>query len=185
MKSPQKKTYRNIFKKESEPYKKGWWQHFWAGARAPVPGRARPRSLGPRAPAQKMLPPTLLIWFAFLFKYVSICFLVGFSCFLMTSSWFYMFFDDIFMLFEGAFDGWKAPLSCVCLACLPLFGLGWLFAWLSTRKSQQSHPEMKKTFGKVDKSIGCKAEKVQFFIPILDLTVSSPKGPKTGAAGIF
>ena len=38
---------------------------------------------------------------------------------------------------------------------------------------------------KVDKSIGCKAEKVQFFIPILDLTVSSPKGPKTGATGIF
>ena len=60
----------------------------------------------------------------------------------------YMFFDDIFMLFEGAFDGWKAPLSCVCVTCLPLFGLGWLFVWLSTRKSQQSHPEMNKTFGK-------------------------------------
>ena len=34
--------------------------------------------------------------------------------------------------------------------------------------------------------IGCKAEKVQFFfIPILDLTVSGPKGPKIGATGIF
>ena len=37
----------------------------------------------------------------------------------------------------------------------------------------------------VDKSIGCKAEKVQFFIPILDLTISGPEGPKTGATGIF
>ena len=90
----------------------------WASARGPraPPGVGRARgSCGPRA-YPKMLPPTLLIWFAFLFKYVSICFLVGFSCFLMTSSWFYMFFDDIFMLFEGAFDGWKAPLSCVCVA---------------------------------------------------------------------
>ena len=96
----------------------------------------------PRAPAQKMLPPTLLIWFAFLFKYVSICFLVGFSCFLMTSSWFYMFFDDIFMLFEGAFDGWKAPLSCVCgLLAFVWMGLAFWLAFNEKKSAVTSRNE--------------------------------------------
>ena len=59
---------------------------------------------------------------------------------------------------------------CVWLVCLCLDWVGFLLGFQRE---------------KVDKSIGRKAEKVQFFIPMLDLTISNPKGPKTGATGIL
>ena len=84
-----------------------WWLHFLgrrAGTKGSPQGRTRLGLLGPaRVPKNAATNPSYM--FAFLFKYASICFLVGFSCFLMTSSLFYVFFDDIFMLFEGASDG--------------------------------------------------------------------------------
>ena len=106
----------------------------------------------------------------------------------------FMLFDDFFMVLyvfwwylhavrrrlwwvKGAF------VMCVWLVCLCLDWVGFLVSF--QREKVSSHIQKWTTSSeKVDKSIGCKAEKVQFFIPILDLTISGRKGPKTGAIGI-
>ena len=101
---------------------------------SPGAGRAQ-GSRGPRA-CPKMLPPTLLTWFAFLFKYVSICFLWAFHIFLMTSSWFYMFFDDIAVL--GFLMGERRLCHvCVWLVCLCLDWVGFLVGF--QREKVSSH----------------------------------------------
>ena len=131
-----KKNISKHIEKESEPYK------------GSPQGRTRPRLPGARAPAQKCYhqpflhgSPSFFNMFRYVFWWAFhvFCWLLhGFICFLIISS-----------CCSSLFDGWKAPLSCVCVL-FAFVWIGWAFFLCFQRE-------------KVDKSIGLQSGEGSIF----------------------